>query len=190
MTSVLATNAETAREMRGDSEVPSPTYETTLAITIHAAPEDIWPWLAQLGNGRGGLYSYDWLDRLFGYLDAPSAMQILPQFQQLNVGDAIPLGRGPAFPVAVVDPPRTLVLAGKTDDVQWSWELELRPGGPNQTRLISRNRASMPRSVKRSVFMSMLEPAAFLMTRRMLIGIKQRAEHRKTRTAKDQSRAA
>src|SRR6188474_3507164 len=81
-----ATKAEVEQPMSGDVEVPNPTYETTLAVTIDAAPAAVWPWLLQLGYGRGGLYSYDWLDRLFGFLDAPSANRILPEFQTLNAG--------------------------------------------------------------------------------------------------------
>ena len=82
-----ATAADLTRTMAGDAAVVDPTYSATLAITIGAGPEHIWPWLVQLGYQRGGLYSYDWLDRLFGYLDRPSAVAILPQFQQLAVGD-------------------------------------------------------------------------------------------------------
>src|SRR5215813_2834556 len=74
------------------------TYSSTLAVTIDAAPEHIWPWLVQMGYRRGGLYSYDWLDRLFGYLDRPSAIRILPEFQRLAAGDEIPIGRGQGFP--------------------------------------------------------------------------------------------
>ena len=59
-------------------------------MTVNAPPEDIWPWLVQMGTGRGGLYRYDWLDRMFGFLDRPSATRILPEFQQLAVGDKIP----------------------------------------------------------------------------------------------------
>jgi hypothetical protein len=83
--------------MSGDSEIPMPDYTATLAITIDARPEEIWPWLAQMGYQRGGLYSYDWLDRLFGYLDAPSLARVLPQFQRLAPGDLIPIGRAGGF---------------------------------------------------------------------------------------------
>jgi hypothetical protein len=180
-----ATDSEVSGAVRGDDQVPQPTYQTTLAIGVHGLPEDVWPWLVQMGNRRGGLYSYDWLDRLFGYLDAPSATTILPAFQQLKPGDVIPLGRGPAFPVASVDPCRSLVLSGKTDDFQWSWQFEIRRQDARHTRLISRNRARGPRGVGPSLFMLALEPAAFLMTRRMLIGIKNRAE--KLAAARSQS---
>jgi len=64
-------------------------------VTVDARPEHIWPWLVQMGYQRGGLYSYDWLDRLFGFLDRPSANRVLPEFQHLAVGDTIRLVREP-----------------------------------------------------------------------------------------------
>ena len=85
------------RMMVGDAAVVDPTCSATLAITVDARPEHIWPWLVQMGYQRGGLNSYDWLHRLFGYLDRPSADAIRPQFQQLAVGDEIPIGRGQGF---------------------------------------------------------------------------------------------
>jgi len=94
------TPSDLARVMAGDSLLVDPTYAGTTAVIVNAPPEDIWPWLLQIGYQRGGLYSYDWLDRLFGYLDRPSATRILPEFQALAVGDEIPLGRGPSWPVA------------------------------------------------------------------------------------------
>ena len=91
-----ATGAALARTMPGDIGIVDPAdanYRATLAITIAARPEHIWPWLVQMGYRRGGLYSYDWLDRVFGYLDRPSATSLLPEFQRLNAGDEIPVGR-------------------------------------------------------------------------------------------------
>ena len=84
------TPEELARVMPGDALIPNPTEMSMMAVTVNAPPEDIWPWLVQIGYQRGGLYSYDWLDRLFGFLDRPSATRILPEFQQLAVGDKIP----------------------------------------------------------------------------------------------------
>jgi len=162
--------------MLGDRQVALPGYETTLGVTINAAPADIWPWLMQMGYRRGGLYSYDWLDRVFGNLDAPSAERILPQWQQLSVGDEIPIGRGGGFPVNAIEPLCSLVLAGEAPGLRWSWELALVPvdGGP--TRLLSRNRARTPGTLKSALTMLALTPAAFIMTRKMLLGIKWRAE--------------
>jgi hypothetical protein len=162
--------------MRGDADVPCATHETTLAVTVDAPAADIWPWLAQMGYRRGGLYSYDWLDREFGFLDAPSAERILPQFQRLEVGDVIPVGRGGGFPVKAIEPFRTLLLGGETDGFQWTWQFGLYPVDERRTRLVSRNRVRLPKTVGSRLFISVLEPAAFIMTRKMLLGLKRRAE--------------
>ena len=126
--------------MLGDTQVTLPGYKATLGVTIDTAPDAIWPWLLQLGFRRGGLYSYDWLDRLFGFLDAPSVERIVPAWQKLAVGDEIPIGRGGGFPVAAIEPFRSLVLAGRAPGVEWSWELALVPVDRAHTRLLSRNR--------------------------------------------------
>jgi hypothetical protein len=170
------TATDRTRVMAGDAAVVDPTYAATLAIAVDARPEHIWPWLVQMGYQRGGLYSYDWLDRLFGYLDRPSADVILPQFQQLAVGDEIPIGRGRGFPVTAIEPYRALVLSGTGDGFAWLWEFGLYPLGDKTTRLVSRNRVRVPRTVGSWLFMRVIEPAAFLMTRRMLLGLKRRAE--------------
>jgi len=113
-----ATDAEIEQAMLGDAEVPSATYKTTLAVTVDAPTADIWPWLVQMGYRRGGLYSYDWLDRLFGFLDAPSAEHVLPEFQRLEVGDVIPVSRGPSS--------RRLAVAGADGSRQPSGVVQLR----------------------------------------------------------------
>ena len=112
--------------MAGDALLVNPTYSGTMAVIVNAAPEHIWPWLVQIGYRRGGLYSYDWLDRLFGYLDRPSATRILPEFQNLAVGDEIPLGRGPSWPVAAIEPNRALVLDMRNmGGFEWVWQFGL-----------------------------------------------------------------
>jgi hypothetical protein len=174
------TATDLTRVMAGDAAVVDPTYSATLGITINAAPEHIWPWLLQMGYQRGGLYSYDWLDRLFGYLDRPSATEILPQYQQLAVGDEIPIGRGRGFPVTAIDPYRALVLSGASGDVAWVWQFGLYPQDDRRTRLVSRNVVRVPRTFRSSLVMRVIEPAAFLMTRRMLKGLKWRAERAPT----------
>lgn len=164
------------RGMPGDVAVADPTYTATLAVTIHAPADDVWPWLAQIGYQRGGLYSYDWLDRLFGYLDRPSADVILPDFQTLRAGDEIPMGHGPGFPVTAVEPGRALVLSGQGNDFAWVWQFGLYPIDASITRLVSRNAVRTPTTLGAWLFMRIIEPTAFLMTRRMLLGIKARAE--------------
>ena len=137
--------------------------------------------LCRWGIDAEACYSYDWLDRACGFLDAPSATRILPEFQQLHAGDVVPVGRGGGFPVRIVDPCRALVLGGESDGALWLWQLGLYPVNSRQTRLVSRNRARLPRTVGWALFMCVLEPAAFIMTRRMLLGLKQRAEVTTTR---------
>ena len=171
-----ATASDLTRVMPGDAAAVDPSYSATMAITIDARPEHIWPWLVQMGYQRGGLYSYDWLDRLFGYLDRPSAHSILPEFQRLDVGDEIPIGRGQGFPVTAIEPYRALVLSGTGDGFAWVWQFGLYPLDERRTRLVSRNLVRVPRTLGCWLFMRVIEPAAFLMTRRMLLGLKDRAE--------------
>lgn len=171
-----AAPSDVARGMAGDSLLPDPTYSGTMAVVVNAAPEHIWPWLVQIGYQRGGLYSYDWLDRLFGFLDRPSATRILPPFQHLAVGDRIPMGQGPSWPVAVVEPNRALVLDMRNmPGMDWVWQFGLYPIDEKHTGLVSRSRVRA-RTVWARLLTHAIEPAGFVMTRRMLLGVKQRAE--------------
>jgi hypothetical protein len=164
------------RVMVGDELLVNPTYSGTLAVTVNAKPEHIWPWLVQIGYRRGGLYSYDWLDRLFGYLDRPSATCILPEFQHLAVGDRIPLGQGPSWPVAVVEPNRALVLDMRNMGAfDWVWQFGFYAVDEKRTRLVTRSRVRTQSAWARLATYA-IEPAGFLMTRRMLLGLKHRAE--------------
>ena len=173
-----ATPADLARVMAGDSLLPDPTYSGTTAITVNAAPEHIWPWLVQIGYQRGGLYSYDWLDRLFGFLDRPSATRILPEFQNLAVGDRIPMGQGPSWPVAVLEPNRALVLDMRNlGAFDWIWQFGLYTLDEHRTQLVSRS-CVRTRSIRARLATHAIEPAGFVMTRRMLLGLKERAEGR------------
>ena len=170
------TPSDLTRVMAGDALLVNPTYSGTMAVTVNAAPEHVWPWLVQIGYQRGGLYSYDRLDRLFGYLDRPSATRILPEFQNLGVGDEIPLGRGPSWPVAAIERNRALVLDMRNlSAFDWIWQFGLYAIDENHTQLVSRS-CVRTRSVWARLVTYVIEPAGFLMTRRMLLGLKQRAE--------------
>lgn len=169
-----ATDDEVAAALPGDERVANPTYITTLAVTINAGPAEIWPWLTQIGYRRGGLYSYDWLDRAFGYLDRPSADVVLAEFQRIEPGDTIPIGRGPDWRVADVEPERTLVLEPVAGVVTWAFVIV--PIDTGSTRLISRVRFRMQQTLKDRLALLAMDPAAFVMTRKMLLGIRRRAE--------------
>src|SRR5271166_3449132 len=171
------TPQELARVMPGDVLISNPTNTATGAVTVNAPPEDIWPWLVQIGYQRGGLYSYDWLDRLFGFLDRPSATRILPEFQQLAVGDKIPWGRaGTELTVGVLEPLRALALSYQVRGYVWVWQFGLSPIDEQRTRFVTRGTERVPNKLVWWLGMRIMEPAAFIMTRRFMLGVKQRAE--------------
>lgn len=164
-----ATREEARRRFPGDDLVDT-AGGTTRAIDIDAAPDRVWPWLVQIGYGRAGWYSYDWIDND----GEPSASAIVPEFQHLAVGDRIPMTPELGFDVTSIDPGRSLVsLSG---DGSTSWCLLVEPDGHGGSRLLSRFRASVTPSVAAVLWSMVTDPGAFIMERRMLKGIKHRAE--------------
>jgi hypothetical protein len=163
--------------MPGDALIRDPTDVSMQSVTVNARPEDIWPWLVQIGYKRGGLYSYDWLDRLFGFLDRPSATRVLPEFQHLAVGDNVPWGStGTELTVGVVEPLRALALSYEAGGFAWVWQFGLYPLDERRTRFVTRGSERVPKSLLWWLGMRIMEPAAFIMTRRMVLGVKERAE--------------
>jgi hypothetical protein len=169
-----ARDDEIAAKLPGDELLPDAGLVTTRAVTVDAPPEAIWPWLVQMGSGRGGVYTYDWIENLFG-LDMHSTRRILPQYQGVKVGDEFPLGPGrPAMRVAVLDPERTFTL--RFADGNWVWIFAL-SAEDGHTRLISRNRIAAAGAWPARLFgMLVMEPGSLIMERKMLLGIKERAE--------------
>jgi hypothetical protein len=170
-----ARDDEGAAKLPGDELLPDAGLVTTRDLTIDAPPSAIWPWLVQMGSGRGGAYTYDWIENLLG-LNMHSASEILPQYQHLQVGDELPMGPGrPGMTVEVLDPPRTLAV--RVADQNWVWIFALVPEGES-TRLISRNRIATAAlaPVGRLFYTVFMEPGSLVMERKMLLGIKQRAE--------------
>lgn len=177
-----ATSHEAGRPMPGDELLPLPDMLTTRAVSIAAPPAAVWPWLVQMGSGRGGAYTYDWIENLFG-LGMHSADEILPEFQDLKVGDVLPVGRdGPGMKVEVLEPER--LLAFQSEDRTWVWIFGLYPedGG---TRLVSRNRIWTPNvsALGRLGNTMVMEPGSLVMERKMLLGIRSRAERLAARWA-------
>jgi hypothetical protein len=171
-----ATEAEATRPMPGDDEVKQPMQVTTRAVTVRSGAADIWPWLVQMGYRRGGMYSYDWIDRRLGILDQPSANRIIPEFQHLQVGDVIPMGKPPSWPVRVIEPNRILLIVINEPNAQVTWCFMLDEITDRQTRLILRVRNRLAMSPLLLLSLPIMLPGEFLMVRKMLLGLKQRAE--------------
>ena len=182
-----ATDDERAAVLPGDDLVEGRRTRTTLAVGIQASAEEVWPWLVQMGQGRGGMYSYDVLENLLG-LHIHSANRIMPELQHLAVGDRISLVHegwmgtpGYSLPVALVEPPRALVLRQQPPEHPWDavWSFIVEPEGHHRCRLLSRSVAARPsglQDVLASISAAVMDPVTLLMTRRMLLGIKERAE--------------
>jgi hypothetical protein len=177
--SVRATLDEKLRHLPGDDLIAEPLQSLTHAITVRCAPEQVWPWLAQMGAGRGGWYSYDAIDNG----GKPSANRIIPELQTIEVGYLFPWlpGAIEGFTLLACEPGYALVLGATAPDgsaiVTWAFVLESQIGGT--TRLIVRARGSrayrfqgLPAWVTRRVV-----PAGhFVMERKQLLGIARRAE--------------
>lgn len=198
--------AERARPLPGDDLVPAPTTVETRGITIEAAPEDVWPWLVQMGYGRAGWYSYDQLDQL-----GRSADEIVPEWQTIALGDTMPTHPDGGFSVRVLEPGRALVLyvdaamaeswrtataearaetpagvqlsggmleRGVPTQFAGSWAFVIEPAADGSTRLIERLRFDFegPQPAGMRVAMEAMGFGVFLMVRRQMLGIRDRAE--------------
>jgi hypothetical protein len=177
-----ATDTETTARLPGDELLEDADGVATRAITIDAPASAVWPWIAQMGpSPRGGAYSYDWIENLLG-LNMHSADRVLPEYQQPQVGDTLGYGTN-RMRFERVEPRR--VLATRTEDGHWVWSFVLDEQN-GRTRLISRNRFRLP-SLTAKIGMVPMEPASLVMERKMLRGIKQRAE-RLTAQGKEEAR--
>jgi hypothetical protein len=170
-----ATDAEVAAAMPGDELVPEPSFNATRAITIQAPPEQVWPWIVQIGTRRAGFYSYD----LFDNAARPSADHILPQFQHTHVGDWVPMSskvnQTTAFKVKAFEPNQWLLWAKPHST--WAWKLTQLDGG--RTRLVTRLKEQYPwRSSPGLALLTLIlfELGDFPMMRKLLLGIRRRAE--------------
>lgn len=183
-----ATEAESVEILRGDHLVAEPAHQVTRAITIDAAPEEVWPWIAQLGADRGGFYSYDWLEDRFG-LDIHNAGDIHPEWQDVAVGDVVYANRARTAGWYVVDlvPGEILVLAvadllrdrpvRRDEGLRWEflWTFAVRPVGQRRTRLVVRERVAFGSRAAKWL-MAPMGLVSFVMSRKMMQGIKGRVE--------------
>lgn len=174
-----ATDAEVRATYLGDELVPNAKRQRTKAITIHASAEQIFPWLLQLGQGKGGFYSYEFIENQLLGCDITNANRIVPAWQHPQVGDLVRMvpphkNAPPPYSIAQIVPNQVLVMGHRNDmQTAWfdSWQFVLVPIDAHKTRLIHR-----VRSVGFGNVWDLLEPAYFIMERRMVLGIKERAE--------------
>jgi hypothetical protein len=175
-----ATKTECRAVLPGDEFVPEPAVVITRAVTVEAPAEEVWRWLVQIGQGRGGMYSYERIENAFG-LDIHNADEIRPEWQHLAVGDEVRLVRrgwlgladGLALEVGRIEPGRSIVLLEEPWHAVWSFHIH--PHGPQLCLLISRSRSPRPRGAAR-LTAELLDPISMVMTRKMLLGIKVRAQ--------------
>jgi hypothetical protein len=166
-----ATSQEVSRPLPGDELVARPTFNATRAISIAAAPEQVWPWLLQVGLTRAGWYSYDILDNL----GRRSARRIIPELQGLAPGDVVPMSPDgkQGMRVHSMDAPRSMVW-GTPGETTWAWQLDRHSDG--STRLITRVRSRYRWLSPSIAFSALLEFGDIWMMRKMLLNIRDRAE--------------
>jgi hypothetical protein len=169
-----ASPEEVRAQLPGDDVLRDVALQTTRAISIDTSPDFIWPWLLQMGpRPRAGVYTYDWIERLLG-LDIENSDRILPEFQHLEAGEYIGLNARQGLRVLEVLAERALVL--QWEPAKSTWTFALRPEGDG-TRLLSRNRIPGGGPAFWAGMVALMEPGSLVMERKMLQGIKERAEH-------------
>jgi hypothetical protein len=175
---------EATDPLPGDELVPDPKWSYTLGIDVAAPPEAVWPWIAQIGQGRGGFYTYQMLENMVG-CKIRNTTEILPAYQHPEEGDEIYLHpTAPPLRVEIVDPPHTLVLFGSlvegTAEGSWgvtTWQFIVRPGPAGRSRLLTRGRSDFsPGWATRLAYGRFpMEPVTFVMSRKMLLEIERLA---------------
>jgi hypothetical protein len=173
-----ATAEEVARSMPGDDLVPSPSFSATRAITIHGRPEDIWPWLVQIGYGRAGFYGYDLIENLGSGAGIRSAGSILPELQHPKTGDVLPISAVASLVFGSIEPGRYLVWRGAATPIDGSFVWALYPIDESHTRLISRIRLRYHWRDRRLALDLFTEFADHIAVPKILFGLKGRVEGR------------
>jgi hypothetical protein len=175
-----ATEQESNQFLAGDDLIADPDLASTRAITVYTSADQVWPWVAQLGQGRGGFYSYDSLENLVG-CDIHSADHIAPEWQSVEVGDQVRLHPDVPLEVAAIEPGRSFVLRGGVQmgnvpppyDFTWAFVLREQPDG--MTRLLVRERYAYTQRWA-PILVEPTELISFVMSQKMLRGIRDRAE--------------
>jgi hypothetical protein len=172
-----ATDKEVNQDMVGDEINPHPTFLATRAITIEGTPEQIWPWLLQMGYGRAGFYAYDLFENIGSPRGIRSANSIVPELQQFRVGDDMPISPAGGLVFYAIEPNHYLIWRGDGAYGGFIWALY--PIDNAHTRLISRARLSYSWNKPVQLFFDLLtEFSDHLAVRKILQGVKSRVEGR------------
>lgn len=170
-----ATDVEVKRSMPGDEINPHPTFLATRAITIEGTPEQIWPWLLQMGYGRAGFYAYDIFENIGSPRGIQSADYIIPEFQKFEVGDPMPISPAGGLSFYAIEPNKYVIWRG--DDTYGGFIWALYPLDNQHTRLVSRARLSYSwNRPTQLIFDLFTEFADHLAIRKILQGVKGRVE--------------
>jgi hypothetical protein len=191
-------SSEERREPLPGDDIVAARWQTTRGIDISAPAAEVWPWLVQMGYGRAGWYSYDWLERRVGageFAEGGSAKRLIPELQELAVGDAVALSAAGGLTVAVLDPGSALVLhyrmnlftaapAHEPDPVvlDWTWTFVVTSIDEASSRLLARVRADYRPPWLRPLLPLLLEPVHFIMERKMLLTIERQTRLVRRRT--------
>jgi hypothetical protein len=177
--------SEATDPLPGDELVPDPKWAYTLGVGISAPPEAVWPWIAQIGQGRGGFYTYQGLENVVG-CKIRNTTEILPEHQHPEAGGEVRLHpTAPPLRIEIVDPPRALVLLGSPADIgaeeSWgmsTWQFVVGPGPEGGSRLLTRGRYDYAPDWKSRLTFGRfpIEPISFVMSRKMMLEIKRLAE--------------
>ena len=180
---------EESDSLPGDEFVPEPKWSYTLGLAVDASPQNVWPWIAQVGQGRGGFYTYQTLENIAG-CKITNTTEILPEHQHPAVGEDIYLHpTAPPMRIEIVDPPHALVLFGSPADVgadeSWgmsTWQFVVKPDPDGGSRLLTRGRSDYsPDWRSRLTFGRFpIEAITFVMSRKMMLEIKRLAERDET----------
>jgi len=164
-----ATDEEVQQSMVGDNIVDDPSFNATRAVTINASPEQIWPWIVQIGYKKAGFYSYDLLDND----GIHSSEDIIPEYQDLQLGDSIPMSRSSFAKVEVLEKNKNMLLRFMWDsEATWAWTLYEKD--THKTRLVTRLRVRTESRASRFI----MDAFEIIMMRKCLLEIKRRAESR------------
>ena len=173
-----ATPEEVARAMPEDSVVPNPVFDATRSITIRGTPEQVWPWLVQMGFRRAGFYGYDLIENVGSGTGIRSARSILPQFQHPHTGDLLPLSVAAALKFGIVEPNSVVVWLAQDVPCDGVFVWQLVPIDAQHTRLISRIRWNYAPGIWFKALGLFTEFADHVAVRKILEGVRDRVERR------------